>query len=85
MMGLQAIRRSPKGLRNRLRAVLEAQRKHHELMERTAILGEATVRPHIAIYMALGGGSELFMERPPLLPTQPALVAAVRRLTNGWL
>jgi outer membrane protein TolC len=66
------------------RAVLDVQRKHHELMERAAILEEAAVLRYIAIYKALGGGWELFMELPPLPPTQPALVAAVRRLTNGW-
>jgi hypothetical protein len=53
-------------------------------MEHTAIAAEAVVLRYIAFYKALGGGWELFTELPPLPPAQPAIVAAVRRLTNGW-
>jgi outer membrane protein TolC len=66
------------------RAVLDVQRRHRELMEQTAIEAEAVVLRYIAIYKALGGGWELYDELPPMPPTQPAIVASVRRLTNGW-
>jgi outer membrane protein TolC len=65
------------------RAVLDVQRKDYELMEQTAVAAEAVVLRYIAFYKALGGGWELYNELPPLPPVQPALVAAVRRLTNG--
>jgi outer membrane protein TolC len=67
-----------------LRAMLDVQRRHHELMEQTADEAEAIVLRYIVIYKALGGGWELFTELPPLPPAQPALVAGVRRLTDGW-
>jgi outer membrane protein TolC len=66
------------------RAVLDVQRRHHELVEQRAVEAETLVLRYIAIYKALGGGWELFVELPPLPPTQPALIAGVRRLTNGW-
>jgi outer membrane protein TolC len=66
------------------RAVLDMQRRHHEVTEQTALAAEALVLRYIAIYKALGGGWELYNEVPPIRPAEPAIIAGVRRLTNGW-
>jgi outer membrane protein TolC len=66
------------------RAVLDVQRRDYELMEHTAVAAEAVVLRYIAFYKALGGGWELYNELPPIPPAQPAIMATVRRLTDGW-
>jgi hypothetical protein len=42
------------------------------------------VLEYVAFYKALGGGWELYDELPPIPDAQPAVIAAVRRLLNGW-
>jgi NodT family efflux transporter outer membrane factor (OMF) lipoprotein len=64
--------------------VLDAQRQDYALAEQTAIASEAVVLDYIAFYKALGGGWELYADLPPIPQAQPALMATVRRVTNGW-
>jgi hypothetical protein len=39
---------------------------------------------YVTFYEALGGGWELYNELPPIPPADPAIIASVRRLTDGW-
>jgi hypothetical protein len=39
---------------------------------------------YITFYKALGGGWELYADLPPIPAAQPALMATVRRVTDGW-
>jgi NodT family efflux transporter outer membrane factor (OMF) lipoprotein len=64
--------------------VLDAQRQDYALAEQTAIAADIVVLRYVAFYKALGGGWELYAELPPLPPAEPAVIAAARRLTNGW-
>jgi NodT family efflux transporter outer membrane factor (OMF) lipoprotein len=64
--------------------VLEAQRADYALAEQTAIAAEIVVLRYVAFFKALGGGWELYAELPPIPVAQPAVMATVRRLTNGW-
>ncbi len=64
--------------------VLDAQRQEYALEEQTAVAAEIVVLRYVSFYKALGGGWELYAELPPIPPAQPAVIAAGRRLTNGW-
>ena len=64
--------------------VLDAQRQDFALAEDKARAGQVTMQGYVAFYKALGGGWELYDELPPIPAPQPAIIAAVRRLTNGW-
>jgi len=64
--------------------VLDAQRQDYALAEQTAIAAEIVVLRYVAFFKALGGGWELYAELPPIPVAQPAVIAAGRRLTNGW-
>ena len=64
--------------------VLDAERQEFAIEDQNAIAQEAVVSQYIALYKALGGGWEISDELPPLKEAQPALVASIRRLTNGW-
>jgi NodT family efflux transporter outer membrane factor (OMF) lipoprotein len=64
--------------------VLDAQRQEYEIEDQSAIAQEAVVIQYIALYKALGGGWELYDALPAVPQPQPAVVATVRRLTNGW-
>jgi NodT family efflux transporter outer membrane factor (OMF) lipoprotein len=64
--------------------VLDAQRQDYALAEQNAIAAEKVVLDYVAFYKALGGGWELYADLPPLPAAQPALMATVRRVTNGW-
>jgi len=64
--------------------VLDAQRQEYALEDQNAIAEEAVVLQFIAFYKALGGGWELFDELPPIPVAQPAIIATVRRLVDGW-
>jgi NodT family efflux transporter outer membrane factor (OMF) lipoprotein len=64
--------------------VLDAERQEFILQDRNAVAEEAIVIQFVAFYKALGGGWELFDSLPPLPDSQPALIATVRRLTDGW-
>jgi outer membrane protein TolC len=64
--------------------VLDAQRQEYEIEDQSAIAQQAVVIQYIALYKALGGGWELYDDLPAVPVAQPAVVATVRRLTNGW-
>jgi len=64
--------------------VLDAQRQDYALAEQTAIQAETVVLDYVAFYKALGGGWEMYATLPPIKPAQPALMATVRRTTDGW-
>jgi NodT family efflux transporter outer membrane factor (OMF) lipoprotein len=64
--------------------VLDAQRQEYALEEQNAIAEEAVLIQFVAFYKALGGGWELFDDLPPLPDAQPAVIATMRRLVDGW-
>jgi len=64
--------------------VLDAQRQDFALAEDKARAAQVAMESYIAFYKALGGGWELYDELPPIPAPQPAVIATVRRLTNGW-
>ena len=64
--------------------VLDAQRQDFALAEEKAHAAEVAMQSYLAFYKALGGGWELYDELPPIPEAQPAVIATVRRLTNGW-
>jgi len=64
--------------------VLDAQRQDFALAEDKARAGQVVTEAYVAFYKALGGGWELYDELPPIPAPQPAVIATVRRLTNGW-
>jgi outer membrane protein TolC len=66
------------------RSLLNVQRRHYALAEQTAIAAEAAVLRYVAFYKALGGGWEFDDALPPIRPAQPAIVATVGRLIDGW-
>jgi NodT family efflux transporter outer membrane factor (OMF) lipoprotein len=64
--------------------VLDAQRQDYALAEQAAIAAETVVLDYVAFYKALGGGWELYTDLPPIPQAQPAVMATVRRVTDGW-
>ena len=64
--------------------VLDAQRQDFALAEEKAHAAQVAMQSYLAFYKALGGGWELYDELPPIPEAQPAVIATVRRLTNGW-
>ena len=78
-----AIERYERGVTDFL-YVLDAQRQDYALAEQTAIAAETVVLDYVAFYKALGGGWEMYATLPPIKPAQPALMATVRRTTDGW-
>jgi outer membrane protein TolC len=64
--------------------VLDAQRQEFALAEEKAQVAQVVMQSYLAFYKALGGGWELYDELPPIPAPQPAVIATVRRLTNGW-
>jgi NodT family efflux transporter outer membrane factor (OMF) lipoprotein len=64
--------------------VLDAQRQDYALAVQTAVAAENVERDYVAFYKALGGGWELYTDLPPIPAAQPAVMATVRRVTNGW-
>jgi NodT family efflux transporter outer membrane factor (OMF) lipoprotein len=64
--------------------VLDAQRQDYALAEQNAVAAETVVLDYVAFYKTTGGGWELYADLPPIPPAQPALMATVRRVTNGW-
>jgi NodT family efflux transporter outer membrane factor (OMF) lipoprotein len=63
--------------------VLDAERQEFAIEDQQAVAREAVTLQYILLYKALGGGWELYDTLPPVKEAQPALAAAVRRLTNG--
>jgi outer membrane protein TolC len=66
------------------RSLLNVQRRHYALAEQTAIAAEAAALRYVAFYKVLGGGWEFDDALPPIPPAQPAIVATVGRLIDGW-
>jgi NodT family efflux transporter outer membrane factor (OMF) lipoprotein len=64
--------------------VLEAQRQNYVLEDQDSVAQSDVVLQYVAFYKALGGGWEFYDTLPPIPQTQPALIASVRRLTDGW-
>ncbi len=64
--------------------LLDAQRQEYAIEDQAAVAQQAAIIQYIALYKALGGGWELYLELPPLKEAQPAIAATVRRLVNGW-
>jgi hypothetical protein len=64
--------------------MLAAQHNYYTVAEETAIATEVAVLHYVAFFKALGGGWELYNELPPIPAPEPAIIAGVRRLTNGW-
>jgi len=64
--------------------VLDAQRQEYALEDQNAVAQELVVLQYVAFYKALGGGWELYDELPPIPQAQPAVIATVRRLMDGW-
>jgi NodT family efflux transporter outer membrane factor (OMF) lipoprotein len=64
--------------------VLDAQRQDYALEDQTAISEEVVMLQYVAFYKALGGGWELYDELPPIPGPQPAIIATVRRVVDGW-
>jgi len=64
--------------------LLDAQRQEFALAEEKAQVAQVVMQSYLAFYKALGGGWELYDELPPIPAPQPAVIATIRRLTNGW-
>ncbi|MCL2430323.1 MAG: efflux transporter outer membrane subunit [Alphaproteobacteria bacterium] len=64
--------------------VLDAQREDYAIAEQTAVAAESVVLDYVAFYKALGGGWELYADLPPIKPAQPAVMATVRRVSDGF-
>jgi NodT family efflux transporter outer membrane factor (OMF) lipoprotein len=64
--------------------VLDAQREDYAIAEQTAVAAETVVLDYVAFYKALGGGWELYADLPPIKPAQPAVMATVRRVSDGF-
>jgi outer membrane protein TolC len=67
-----------------LRALLDVQRRYYGHADQTATAAQSAVLRYVAFYKALGGGWELYDALPRISAPQPAVVATVSRLTNGW-
>jgi NodT family efflux transporter outer membrane factor (OMF) lipoprotein len=64
--------------------VLDAQRQDFAIAEQAAVAAETVVLDYVAFYKATGGGWEMYADLPPIKPAQPALMATVRRVSNGF-
>ena len=62
--------------------VLDAERQLFDLQDQYAVLQANVVRDFVAVYKALGGGWEGYEAPAPPLPSKPALVAAMDRLSS---
>jgi outer membrane protein TolC len=64
--------------------VLDAQRQFFALEDQYSVAQGIVVFQYVAFYKVLGGGWELYDQLPPIPEAQPALIATVRRVTDGW-
>lgn len=64
--------------------LLDAEREEYTIEDQAAVAREAAVVQYIAVYKALGGGWELYDALPPIKGSQPAVIAAARRVLDGW-
>jgi outer membrane protein TolC len=65
-----------------LSALLDVQRRYYATADRATVAEEDAVLRYITFYKALGGGWELYDELPPIPPAQPAIAAAINRLSG---
>ncbi len=64
--------------------VLDAQRQQYLLEDQHAVAAAAVGLEYVAFYKALGGGWEMYDDLPPIQEAQPAIIATVRRVVDGW-
>jgi NodT family efflux transporter outer membrane factor (OMF) lipoprotein len=76
-----ALERYDRGLTDFLN-VLDAQRQQFELEQQSVAAQEAVAIQFVLFYKALGGGWERYEALPPIPKPQPAIVAAIRRLSS---
>ena len=63
--------------------VLDAERQQYDLETQYAVAEQRGADDFATLYKALGGGWEHYQTLPPIRQPQPAIVAALRRLTDG--
>jgi NodT family efflux transporter outer membrane factor (OMF) lipoprotein len=76
-----ALERYDRGLTDFLN-VLDAQRQQFEMEQQSVIAQEAVAIQFVLLYKALGGGWERYDALPPIPEPQPAIAAAIRRLSQ---
>ena len=62
--------------------VLDAQRQQFEMEQQSVVAQEAVAIQFVLCYKALGGGWERYDALPPIPEPQPAIAAAIRRLSD---
>ena len=62
--------------------VLDAQRQQFEMEQQSVVAQEAVAIQFVLFYKALGGGWERYDALPPIPEPQPAIAAAIRRLSD---
>ena len=60
--------------------VVDAQRQEYDLAAQYASAQMAAAENFVALYKGLGGGWERYQSIPPIRQSQPAVVAAFRRV-----
>jgi outer membrane protein TolC len=76
-----ALERYDRGLTDFLN-VLDAQRQQFEMEQQTVSAEEDAAIAFVMFYKALGGGWERYDVLPPIPAPQPAIGAAIRRLSD---
>jgi NodT family efflux transporter outer membrane factor (OMF) lipoprotein len=76
-----ALERYDRGLTDVLN-VLDAQRQQFEMEQQSVVAQEAVAIQFVLFYKALGGGWERYDALPPIPEPQPAIAAAIRRLSD---
>jgi NodT family efflux transporter outer membrane factor (OMF) lipoprotein len=76
-----ALERYDRGLTDFLN-VLDAQRQQFEIEQQSVLAQEAVAIQFVLFYKALGGGWERYDALPPIPEPQPAIAAAIRRLSD---
>jgi len=76
-----ALERYDRGLTDFLN-VLDAQRQLFELEQQSVVAQEVVAIQFVLFYKALGGGWERYDALPPIPQPQPAIAAAIRRLSD---
>jgi outer membrane protein TolC len=76
-----ALERYDRGLTDFLN-VLDAQRQQFEIEQQSVLAQEAVAIQFVLFYKALGGGWERYDALPPIPEPQPAVAAAIRRLSD---
>jgi NodT family efflux transporter outer membrane factor (OMF) lipoprotein len=76
-----ALERYDRGLTDFLN-VLDAHRQQFEMEQQSVVAQEAVAIQFVLFYKALGGGWERYDALPPIPEPQPAIAAAIRRLSD---